>query len=237
MPESSFERILLHQDDAFINAVIAEAGQYRPYLDNLKKTYEEFSLTGTPFDYGVFDHIKESGIEQIIQAYIKQVDESMTETGLMYERLRNMVLEDAQMPIAAFRQAYNDLKGFRPKDPVARSTMDRAREFTLPLDYISFDNDSQTFKILDHHKDLIAENFRIYVSNAEEKALYDTLTALRQPLKNYYHKLIELKIPKRVVEGWIPTSLLNEFLSLEYGTDKVEIKPESIKWGVSFKNK
>jgi len=236
MSNETFKRTLLHQDDAMMQELLGDLNQFQPYLKTLKEKFNNFNFTDEPFSYSVFFWITGGGdVQQLIDKYFKQVNDSMTETGLLYDRLRNMLLEDAQQPVAEFRKAYNDLINFRPSDPKPKSIFAEPRNVVLKLDDITFDDESQTFIVSENTQKRLIENFRIYIDNQEEQDLYNTLAALRVPLLNYYAKLKQIKYPANLTQGYLPTDFLDQFFEFEPGVQKADIKPNSIKWGVSLK--
>lgn len=232
MSTKPFKRYLIHQDEETLKEIIAELRHYLPSLKALKKAYDALQLEGADFDFGVFEHIKTSGVSQITASYSKQLNTELDKTGVVNVKLREIVLQGAFEPSNNLDKAYRELVSIilpEPNTPYGKPI----RTERLKLSHIDFiDGD---FTVSDINKEQILELCcRVYVEDEQQDFIYKNLIILREQFLHYDKWMTQLGLPRSMYGGHF-TDNVDHFFAFDRETRELNIIPSNIKWAQGFK--
>jgi len=231
--KETFKRFMIHQDDEDLQAIVSDLKYFMPKLQDLKKAYEALELENEPFTSSVFLFIKESGVNQIADLFIKQLNDGLDKTGVINEKLRTIVLSGTEIQISNLHQAYSELKKVVPPAPKSLSYFKPDRTALLTLNDIDFEDGA--FVVNEHSRELLAEKyFRIYIENEQQNNIYNNLMTMKQAFIDYENWIKSLGLP-RSVNGGNFTDRLEDFFTFDRETRKLELIPSSIKWAQGYK--
>lgn len=221
------ERILIHQNNLLLKEIVGDLRVYLAPLNKLKEAYEALEMGN--FSQKVFEDLISKGTNEIIAAYSKSLNDQLDKTGVVNTKLRGIVLQGSDEPIANLKTALNDLKEVNPQPRASYGTSPRTQ--LLQLSDIEFEDGG--FQVT-NEESLVERHCRIYVEDEQSKMVYSHLITLQEHLQAYLKLTTSLGLPRGVFGGTIGDNLQN-FFQLDPETLKLSIKPTSISWAVNHK--
>ena len=221
------ERILIHQNNSLLKEIVGDLRVYLAPLNKLKEAYEALEMGN--FSQKVFDDLISKGTNEIIAAYSKSLNDQLDKTGVVNTKLRGIVLQGSDEPIANLKKALNDLKEVNPQPRASYGTNPR----TQLLQLRDIEHKEGRFQVSDEES-LLEKHCRIYVEDEQSKMVYSHLMTLQEHLQAYLKLTTSLGLPRGVFGGTIGDNLQN-FFQLDPETLKLSIRPTSISWAVNHK--
>lgn len=170
---------LIKEDKKLFYRIIGTLNDFMPYLDEVKRKFEECS--GFTFTVDTWREIKNGNLQQIKDDVLSKVNDELSRSGVENTILRNQAVESIANRLPEFEETARQLLNYRPsKDyPV------------LTVSDINFSGKS--FFVSEETQEQIREKYcRLYLNEKDDIAmeLYEyanriaeTATKLRQRLK------------------------------------------------------
>ena len=215
------DRILLSQNDSLLNDICSDFKHFKPLLENLKTIYESLEIGA--FTSQIYGEIVYSGTAEISKRFKASIESDIKKMGITKSIIKDNVKEGSETLLNQFITYVNELKKFRPNT--------YSREKQLSLKHISFNE--KDFVITPEDKENILESqCRIYLETDDEHTIYEDLTkfiAAFEAVEKYITSTGIFINPMASKMSYIETHFLNR------NGEKLEIKPDMIKWIVSRK--
>ncbi|TKC01232.1 hypothetical protein [Pedobacter cryotolerans] len=231
MSKETFKRFLIHQDDELLVQIISDLKHYSPKLNQLKAAYEGLEFEDKEFDFKAFEQIRNEGVKQVVDLYLKNLNEGLESTGVKNQKLREFVLSGSEVPIGNIQRAYNELKYFYvPEPPVPYGKNPRMTK--LSLEHIDFIDGA--FKVgKDAQENILEAYCRIYIEDQEQEQIYNNLLSLKESLTQWDQWVTKLGLTRSFYGGNY-TDQLEHFFSFNRDTREISIVPSSIRWGQQY---
>lgn len=206
------KKVLIYENTELLNTILSDLKHFQPALKEFKKAFESLEI-GT-FYNDVFTEIKAHGISSTLMDYQKSLETQLEKAGVTNSKLRAIILQGSEEPIANLKTAYSNLKGVvvHPNQYAAYRTK------VLELSEISFKDG--VFQVVNTEE--LTENYcRVYLNDSQDREMYKTLENTKKALNEFAEMAKRLGFPFGIAD-----SGLHEFFDLVEG--KLIIKPYSI---------
>lgn len=187
----STERILLHQDNELKARIMGDLSKYKRTFEPVKDAFEQLQIGKLTND--IFTTIAEGKAATLRPHYIKSVEDDLTKTGVINERLRAFAMDGTGEIFAKFEKAANDFVSTDLKP--SPYGLDKDRTNFLALDDISYSINDGLFIDEKKQESILEKYCRLYASTDAEKELYHALTAMAPALQTYLTVLKRAGLP------------------------------------------
>jgi hypothetical protein len=215
------ERILLDQNDSLLNDICSDLKHFKPLLNNLKTIYESLELGA--FTHQIYEEIVHSGAEGICKIFKASIESDIEKMGVSKSIIKDNIISGSDDLLNQFTTYVTELKRFRP------DTFSRQKK--LSLKHISF-NEKGFVITPDDKENILESQCRIYLETDEEHTIYEDLTKFITAFEVVEKYITNNGISMNQMASkmsYIETYFLNR------NGEKLEIKPDMIKWIVSRK--
>lgn len=216
---------LLSENKELLSEILTDLKQFKPHLEEVKRTYEKLELGN--FTNDVLKVITTKNINEIDKQYFEKCESDFSILNVSNALIKDNLMKGSHELFNEFLTASNNLRKFRPET--------YSRSAQLKPAQISFENETFFCSELDQ-ENILEVHCRIYIETDKEKKLLESLTNLKQAFDVIFTDLESMNFDFR---GQFKNmaSIERLFFMCDHHTGQIEVNAGGIKYASQFEKR